>query len=244
MQSPRTLAAGAELLDRPVPGADERFSGYAVTGLPFSSGHILALRRFPASSLGPGYTSVWLRDPAGAWTMYATVDPALSCPRYFGSAVGSTSVHRISLDWRGDRCLSVVIGGEVELEWQLRLGSVPATRLLSAVAGLIPEKLWHSPLVLRAVGAAAGASLRAGRIPLTGLVPNGQRFRVRPQRLWLVKESSARLHGQDLGAPGTRPVQAQLGSFRLPRRGLFMFGTAVFEPFDPARHLPATAPRP
>jgi hypothetical protein len=244
MQSPRTLADSVERLVRPAPGADERFSGYAVTGLPFSSGYILALRRFPASSLGPGYTSVWLRSPAGTWTMYATVDPTLSCPRYFGSAVGSASVQRISLDWRGDHWLSVGIGGEVDLEWQLRLGSTPATRLLSAMAGFMPEKLWRSPVVLRAVGAAAGVSLRAGHIALAGVVPNGQRFRVRPKRLWLVEESSARLRGQDLGPPGAQPVQVQLGTFLLPQRGLFMIGTAVFEPFDPARHLPATAPRP
>jgi hypothetical protein len=36
------------------PGAQERFFGYGVMGLPFRSGHILALRRFPASSIGPG----------------------------------------------------------------------------------------------------------------------------------------------------------------------------------------------
>ena len=31
----------------------DRFAGYAVIGLPFRSGHVLALRRFPASSVGP-----------------------------------------------------------------------------------------------------------------------------------------------------------------------------------------------
>jgi hypothetical protein len=29
-------------------GSGERFAGYAVIGLPFRSGHVLALRRFPA----------------------------------------------------------------------------------------------------------------------------------------------------------------------------------------------------
>ena len=45
------------------PGQEERFSGYGVMGLPFRSGHVLALRRFPVTSVGPGYTSVWWRDP-------------------------------------------------------------------------------------------------------------------------------------------------------------------------------------
>lgn len=34
-------------------GPGDAFSGYAVIGLPFRSGHVLALRRFFASSLGP-----------------------------------------------------------------------------------------------------------------------------------------------------------------------------------------------
>src|SRR3712207_6921241 len=67
-------------------GTEERFAGYGIMGLPFASGHVLALRRFPASSIGPGYASVWHRDPAGAWTFYADVDPHLSCSRFFGNA--------------------------------------------------------------------------------------------------------------------------------------------------------------
>ena len=53
-------------------------------GVSFASGHVLALRCFPASSIGPGYTSLWHRDPDGRWTFYATVPPAQSCARYFG----------------------------------------------------------------------------------------------------------------------------------------------------------------
>ncbi len=34
-------------------------------GLPFASGHVLAMRRFPASSIGLPYTSVWHPDPEG-----------------------------------------------------------------------------------------------------------------------------------------------------------------------------------
>src|SRR5689334_16071506 len=58
-------------------GGGDRFTGYAVMGLPFRSGHVLALRRFPASSIGPGYTSVWHRDPRGDWTFYSTIQPDL-----------------------------------------------------------------------------------------------------------------------------------------------------------------------
>lgn len=67
-------------------GSSERFAGSAVIGLPFHSGHVLALRWFPASSLGHGYTSIWHRDPGRKWTFYS-VAPEQSCSRYFGSEI-------------------------------------------------------------------------------------------------------------------------------------------------------------
>ncbi len=62
MSDPRGLVERIERGIELPEGVDERFSGYGVMGLPFASGHILALRRFPASSVGPAYTSVWHRD--------------------------------------------------------------------------------------------------------------------------------------------------------------------------------------
>ena len=62
-------------------GSEERFAGYGVMSLPFRSGHILALRRFPASSVGPGYTSVWHRAPDGPWTFYTDLAPLKTCNR-------------------------------------------------------------------------------------------------------------------------------------------------------------------
>jgi hypothetical protein len=82
------LEQGAELPG----GNEERFVGYGVMGVPFTSGHLLAMRRFPASSLGVSYTSVWHRDPQGKWTFYTDVPPQLACPRYFGSAVAEAVV--------------------------------------------------------------------------------------------------------------------------------------------------------
>ena len=83
LQHPRDHALKVED-EALLPGSTwERFSGYGVMGLPFASGHILALRRFPASSVGSGYSSVWHRTPTGRWTFYANVEPSLSCARYF-----------------------------------------------------------------------------------------------------------------------------------------------------------------
>jgi hypothetical protein len=54
--------------------------------LPFASGDVLALRRFPTSSVGPAFTGVWHRSPHGEWTFYSDVPPMECCPRYFGGS--------------------------------------------------------------------------------------------------------------------------------------------------------------
>lgn len=84
---PREWAEAAELEAIQTPDTAEHFAGYAVVGVPFGSGHYLAFRRFPTSSVGPGYRAVWLRTPAGQWTIYADAPPELSCARYFGAAL-------------------------------------------------------------------------------------------------------------------------------------------------------------
>src|SRR5215208_3820868 len=80
-------------------GGEERFAGYGIMGLPFTSGHVLALRRFSASSIGPGYTSVWHRDPVGKWAFYSDVDPHLSCSRFFGNALARSDRGAIAITW-------------------------------------------------------------------------------------------------------------------------------------------------
>lgn len=240
MQSPQALIEAAEraaercsaygAAGEGVTGSEERFTGYGVTGVPFSPGYVLALRRFAASSIGPGYTSVWIRDPAGAWSMHGTVDPGLSCPRYFGAALESASTSRISLAWSGGQTLTVDVDGGAVLRWELTLRTTPVTRFMSAVSGAVPARLWHSRRFLKAMGAVAGPLLGAGRLRLTGHVPNGQRFDVRPRRMWLVAGSRAALQGRDLGKPTALPVQDRLGDFWIPQRGILMLGTAVFEP--------------
>jgi hypothetical protein len=56
MKEPRDFARDVSQFAIP-DGRGDRFSGYAVIGLPFSSGHVLALRCFPASSLGAACSS-------------------------------------------------------------------------------------------------------------------------------------------------------------------------------------------
>jgi hypothetical protein len=61
--------------------------GYAVWGLFFESGHLLALRRYPPRGTVAGHTCVWHRDPDGVWTFYADVGAGRGCHRYFGVAI-------------------------------------------------------------------------------------------------------------------------------------------------------------
>jgi hypothetical protein len=238
----RDLATDLDRLPTFPDDGDERVAGYTLMGLPFTSGHYLGLRDFPASSFGPGYRSVWHRDPAERWTFYATADPEQSCARYFGAALWDTVRTPIEVAWTGAEEFAVTVPGV--LEWQVRLARTGATRLLTRVGGLLPDPVWSSRAVLALMGPVAGGLLGAGRIALRGTTANGQHYRANPRRVWAVAGSSARLDGTDLGPPGPLPVQDRLGDFWLPQRGVFAVGGAAFEAYDPTRHRPATAGRP
>ena len=108
--------------------------------------------------------------------MHSTIEPGFSCPRYFGSALGAASTGGISIRWRDGYSFSVEVGDGVDLSWDLTLAATPVTRLMSAVSGRVPERLWRSRTFLRVVGAVAGPALGAGHLGLTGKVPNGQSF--------------------------------------------------------------------
>ena len=100
----RTAVFGlaAQLSDLPVvqghapwPG-HEYVKGWGVFGLPFDSGHVLALRVFPHNDFSP-YRALWHRDPGGRWSIYVD-GPRLdtACPRYFGPACHVTGyAHRL-----------------------------------------------------------------------------------------------------------------------------------------------------
>src|SRR3990167_3772415 len=109
MATPRESVLEAESKAQLPPGTNERFSGWGLMGLPFQSGDVLAIRRFPASSIGPAYTSVWYRNPGGEWTFYADVPPETACTRFFGSAVAHAVVCPITLDWTAENQLHVEV---------------------------------------------------------------------------------------------------------------------------------------
>jgi hypothetical protein len=196
-------------------------------GLPFASGHVLAMRRFPASSVGPAYTSIWHRDPAGRWEFWQDQPPELACPRYFSAALADTRQVPIELAWTGADTIHLAVPA-LDFTWTTRLRSSAATRALRAVAPRLPDRWWQAEPVLALMAPVAGALLRAGRVGLRGVAPNGQRFLANPLRVWLVADAEASLGGVDLGPPGRLATQAALGDFWIPQRGVFAIGRAYF----------------
>ncbi|MFQ5471818.1 MAG: hypothetical protein ACE5FA_02880 [Dehalococcoidia bacterium] len=239
MTEPRELAEKAERYHSDDAPDRERFNGFGVMGLPFASGHILGLRRFPASSIGPAYSSVWHRDPDGAWTFYSDVEPLQSCNRFFGAAVESFVRTEIAIKWTAPNAFTVEIPGQ--LIWDVGLKPTAVTRLMNAIGAMMPESFWTNKRVLTAMGMMASTLLGAGKLRLYGRVPNGQSFIANPRLIWTIPSSRALLAGKDLGMLGPVSQQATLGDFAIPQRGIFTFGNASFEPFDAARHSSAVS---
>ena len=225
MTTPAQAAAAAETTGLP-PGEGERFAGFGVMGLPFSSGHVLATRRFPASSIGPAYTSVWHRDPNGRWAFWQNQPDELSCPRYFATTESETKRVDIDLSWPAETTLRVEIP-DVGLEWTSHLTATPVTRALNAVGRGLPESAWRSRALLAAMGPMAGRALGAGRVGMVGMTPNDQSFIANPIRMWVIDEASARLGGEDLGPVGPLDEQARVGDFWIPQRGVFAIGRTI-----------------
>jgi len=235
MQSPLELVRRFEAAPSVPGGAGERFKGYGVMGLPFESQHVLALRKFPASSIGPGYTAVWHRSPAGDWTFYTDLPPHLGCPRFFGELLADSIETPINVSWPGQYTLHVAIP-DASLEWEVELGATLSTRSMNFVGRMLPDGAWQKPMVLSMMERVAGPVLGVGRVGLQGTTPNGQRFIANPRLMWAVTDSRATLAGEILGSPTPLADQAHLGDFWIPQRGVFALGGVFFDAYDPSRH--------
>jgi hypothetical protein len=214
----------------------ERFVGFGIMGLPFSNGHYLAMRQFPATTFAPPYVSVWHRDPSCNWTFYATTPGQQSCARYFSSATQSdTAQCDIDVTWVSPQSVLIEIPGV--LHWTVDLQATAATRLMNTIGGRLSESAWTDPTILNRLSRIARRMLGVGDVRLTGRAPNGQCYTIAPKQLWVVADSRAVLRGRDLGPVGPLLRQARLGDFRMPQRGIGMIGSGHFENFDPDRHV-------
>lgn len=226
-RSPQAAAEATERLARLPDGTDERFVGYGVIGLTWSSGHVLGLRRWPASSIGPAYTSIWHRTPNGQWQLYSDAKEQQSCSRYISRMVSASRVSPIRLTWLTPHRLLITVDAE-GLVWELAFHSTLATLALGIARAWMSETVAASDAMLRAFELAAPLTLGTGQVKLRGLMPNGQRFRVVPKLMWKVSESTASIRGESLGRPARLHETVRLGDFIVPQSGVLAFATSRF----------------
>ena len=232
MSSPATLTTaispGMGEADWP---AHEYVRGWGVFGLPFDSGHVLALRVFPQSSFGP-YRTLWHRDPEGRWSIHVDggrVEHA--CPRYYAPACEYVGTARIDLGWTGPRTLHVTLD-QPSLEWTVTVERSPLMALLNPVSAALPLASWRPRALVRARELLARA-LGMGRLQMAGVMPSGHRGLLMPQRMYLVDRSTAVLDGKDLGRPTRLPANPDIGGVPLPARGVLAIGQGMWPVRDP-----------
>ncbi len=225
----------------------EYVKGWGVFGLPFDSGHVLALRVFPEGSFGP-YRTLWHRDPSGRWSIYvdgARLDTA--CPRYYGAACERTGYAHIGLTWTGPASLRVTMDSP-SLDWSL---TAPSTRLLdflNSLSAALPLATWRPRPLVRARERMARA-LGMGRRQMSGMTPSGHTGKLMPKQMYLVDQAQATLDGVELGHPVQSRDNPRIGDVALPSRGVLAIGQGVWQILDQAEYertdpRPGTSPEP
>jgi hypothetical protein len=210
----------------PWPG-HEHVKGWGVFGLPFDSGHVLALRVFPQNDFAP-YRTVWHRDPEGRWVIYVDAPRLdIACPRYYGTACDRNAHARIQIDWTGPASLRVTMD-DPPLEWTLTAADTPLLRALNAVSARLPLWTWRPRPFLRARELLASRVLGMGELRLSGTMPSGHVGTLMPQRMYLIVESRAVLAGVDLGRPTRAAENPRIGEVALPARGVLAVGQAAW----------------
>jgi len=217
----------------PWPG-HEYVRGWGVFGLPFDSGHVLALRVFPESDFGP-YQTVWHRDPDGRWSIYVH-GPRLdtACPRYYGPACHHAGHARITLAWDGPATLHVTMDTPA-LDWTLTAAETRVLWVLNVIGSAMPLATWRSRRLIRSRERLAGA-LGMGSLRMTGIMPSGHAGILMPQQMYYIDDARAILDGTDLGRPARLSASPSIGEVTLPARGVLAIGQAMWQILDPAEY--------
>jgi hypothetical protein len=227
MRSPASLTSGIDPLMGEAPWPDHEYvRGWGVFGLPFDSGHVLALRVFPQSSFGP-YRTVWHRDPQGRWSIHADARRVEhACPRYYGRACEYVGAARIALSWTGPRTLHVTMD-EPALDWTVTAARSPLMGVLNPLSAAMPLSSWRPRALVRTRERLAEA-LGMGRLQMSGTMPSGHSGILMPQRMYLVDQSRASFSGIDLGRPERLRENPTIGGVPLPARGVLAIGQAMW----------------
>lgn len=239
MRSPATLTTAIDPGMGEAPWPDHEYvRGWGVFGLPFASGHVLALRVFPQSSFGP-YRTLWHRDPEARWSIYADAARVEhACPRYYGPACEYFGAARIDLEWTGPYTLHVTMD-EPAVDWTVAAARSPLMALLNPLSAAMPLSSWRPRALVRARERLAQA-LGMGRLQMSGVMPSGHSGLLMPQRMYFVHESRAVLDGVHLGTPTRLRENPVIGGVPLPARGVLAIGQAMWpirdrDEFDSAR---------
>ncbi|MFK4222454.1 hypothetical protein [Streptomyces sp. NPDC019890] len=212
----------------------EYVKGWGVFGLPFDSGHVLALRVFPESSFGP-YRTVWHRDPSGRWSIYVDGERLdTACPRYYGAACGHTGYARIGLMWTAPASLRVTMDSP-SLNWTLTASVTRLLGVLNHVSAALPLSTWR-PRALVGARERLARALGLGRLEMTGVMPSGHPGTLMPQQMYFVDASQATLDGADLGRPVQLQENPRIGDVPLPARGVLAIGQAAWQILDQAEY--------
>lgn len=177
----------------------EHVKGWGVFGIPFDSGHVLALRVFPENDFSP-YRMLWHRDPKGRWSIYVDgqhLDTA--CPRYYGPACTTVGHATIGLEWTGPASLRIRMDAP-RLEWTLTAPRADGT-----------------------------AALGLGEIQMSGTMPSGHAGTLMPQRMYFMDETSALVDGVDLGRATRVSPNPLIGQVPLPARCVLAIGQGAWQ---------------
>jgi hypothetical protein len=205
----------------------EYVKGWGVFGLPFDSGHVLALRVFPENDFAP-YRTIWHRDPAGRWAIYADAPRLdIACPRYYGRACDRTAFAKIEIEWTGPSSLRVTMN-DPSFEWVLTASDTRVLRTLNGISARLPLWTWRSTPLLRAREMLARRVLGMGDLRLSGTMPSGHVGTLMPQRMYLIENATAALDGNDLGRPTRAARNPRIGEIALPARGVLAVGQAAW----------------
>jgi len=226
----RVTAIGERLADAPWPN-HEYFRGWGVFGLPFHSGHVLALRVVPENSFAP-YRTVWHRDPEGRWSIFADATRLdIACPRYYGPACHYAGHARIGVEWTSATTLRITVD-QPSLDWTLSVRASPTLAIINAVSAVLPLASWRPGPLVRARERIAHA-LGMGDLTLFGTFPSGHVGTLMPKRMYYVDRSQATLDGLDLGRPTRVDTNPMIGDVPLPARGVLVIGQAMLKIRDP-----------
>lgn len=212
----------------------EYVRGWGVFGLPFDSGHVLALRVFPSSDFG-AYRTLWHRDPDGNWAIYVH-GPRLetACPRYYGNACRHTGFATLDLEWTGPATLRVTMDSPA-VEWTLTASSTPTLTLLNGLSSALPLSTWRHRSLIRLRERIAGR-LGLGQVEMQGIMPSGHTGTLMPKKMFFIEESRATFDGVELGRPVQLKENPRIGNVPLPARGMLSVGQAMWQILDEAEH--------